>query len=161
MNLTFLTEEEKRLLDNQYKQIIFIGFSIIASIPIYFLIGSLVEFDQKETSKNTIRYIFLFIALLIAFLIRIIRSIILKKQNKTSLINLLSRLKASSIITLTLCEAIAILGITEYFITNIKMDLYLMLLLSIVFLAVHFPRKYLWIQYINLHIREFREPNIN
>ncbi len=157
MNFTFLSEEEKRLFENQYKQILTIGFSIIASIPIYLVVGNMIEFEKQNLPNPSVRYIFLGVALLIAFLIRIIRSIILQKQERTTFIHLMNRLKASSIITFALCEAIAIIGITEYFLTGMKMDLYLMLFLSLVFFAVHFPRKSRWEYYINLHIREFQK----
>ncbi|MCX7959564.1 MAG: hypothetical protein N3B13_11015 [Deltaproteobacteria bacterium] len=157
MNFTFLNDAEKIFLEKQYKSVALIGFSIISSIPFYLIAGHLVNFERQHTGGITIRYIFLSIALIIAVFIRILRSIILSKQNKPVFLNLVNRLKASAILTFALCEAIAITGITEYFLTGNKMDLYIMLFLSLVFFAVHFPRKSLWEYYINLHIRELQK----
>lgn len=157
MNYTFLTDEEKKILEQEYRKITTSGISLILSGIFYIIIPSIFSHQINNSIDVSIRYIFLSITLLIAFLIRIVRSIILSKQTNTNFKNILKRLITSSIVTFALCELIAILGLVEYIITGIKMDLYLMVFLSFVFFIVHFPKKLHWEAYINSNIQGFRQ----
>lgn len=156
MNLTFLTEEQKNLLNNIYKKTFITGLNIVGSTILFIIISFFINIEKQPIQNLAYRYYFLGAALIIAFLIRIFKRLLLTKQQNYTFIQLLKRLQTSSIITFSLCDLVAKIGIIEYLMFGITMDLYLMIFLSFVFYVVHFPRKYQWEEYINLHIKEFK-----
>ncbi|MGC8927720.1 MAG: hypothetical protein ACP5QK_07325 [Myxococcota bacterium] len=156
MHYTFLNEEQKAAFTNKYRQTMVIGTNIIGGTILVIVISLFFEKENRPITNIGYRYYFLGVALIIAFLIRLFRSLILTNQKKPTFDILLKRLQTSSLITLSLCDMVAIFGLVEYMLSGIKMDLYLMIFLSFVFFIVHFPGKYQWEAYINSNIKELQ-----
>ena len=165
-------------LKKAYRVSLIIGLAMVASVVIYALIvelmkrqGGLSGHPLPDETANLLRYIFLGVAGMDLFLIILLRRLMLGRKIADSppeappapapapFIGVyrmrgfnypapISALLTSSIVTYALCEAVAIFGLTLFFVAHKATDFYMFLALSLVMFAVFFPRYRQWEDFI-------------
>lgn len=146
-------------LKKTYRLAVFIGIAMIGSIFVY---AGLVEAIRvgyipwkspilTPDKAKILKYILLGIPLMEFFLIKFIRQAILQEKQETKLEKpsaLFQRLVSASIITYALCEAVAILGLVLFILTGNYLDFYIFLVISLIYIAIYFPRYSHWEEWI-------------
>jgi hypothetical protein len=129
-----------------------IGAAMGASLILYFIIVKMLESRGiapqsilgEDTSLDVIRLVVYGSSIMLIFLISFMRSVMLRSVAGESIEELVNKLFRAGIITLSLCEAPAILGLVLYFIGRMYFDFYILLAFSLVLFFFYFPRYERW-----------------
>lgn len=148
------TEELKK----GYRITVIIGIAMIASVFVYAVIVELIKSGSIPFKGvppfpefEILRYVFFGIAIFTFFIIRFIRGIVLSNkdtmpqlaQDQPSSL-LVQKLVMASVITCAFCESVAIYGLILFFIAGNSIDFYILMILSLIYFAVYFPRYSQW-----------------
>lgn len=98
--------------------------------------------DQPSVSLN-MRYMFYGIAILVVLAIRWLRQMFLRK-NPTTETEAAGMLLTMTILTASLCEIPALLGVVLFILIDYKPDFYFLLIISILLFFMYFPRIQRW-----------------
>ncbi len=110
-------------------------------------------------AAESIKYIFLGLALIQFFLIRMIRRrFLLREPEQASRLQTgakagsvsikVTRLLITSIVTYVLCEFVAVYGLVLFFITRSPFDFYLFMGISLLYFAAYFPKYAKWEEWV-------------
>jgi F0F1-type ATP synthase membrane subunit c/vacuolar-type H+-ATPase subunit K len=143
-------------LRKAYRTTVIIGLAMMASLVIYLVIVSLIEggtiplgtTEVAGRSLELARFVFLGLTAVIFFVIRSIGSVILRGGGRRSPSGGAAPepgpLVTAAVVTFGLCEVPAIFGLVLYFLGRSTSDFYLLLLVSLFFFSIHFPRFSQW-----------------
>ena len=143
--------DKYELLKKEYQTILFIGFSMASSFFVYW---ALVQFvipapNGPVNNPEFFRYGFLVIAMIGPATIPVIKKAILRKSPDDPLEVSLRRLRVSAIVSFALCESSALVGLVSYLIAGVLMDFYILLIYSLIFFAIFFPKHSDWKEYVS------------
>jgi len=144
----------------------FIGTAMVFGVLVYALVVEIMRNNSAFSREpllpdaaESIKYLFLGLALIQFFLIRMIRRRFLLREPeqasrlqtglqtglKTGSISIkVTRLLITSIVTYVLCEFVAVYGLVLFFITRSPFDFYLFMGISLLYFAAYFPRYAQW-----------------
>jgi F0F1-type ATP synthase membrane subunit c/vacuolar-type H+-ATPase subunit K len=140
-------EELKRV----YRLATIIGIAMISSLFIYVFV---VEFIKVNVNINInlpssmadfLRYLFFAIAIVEFLLIRFLRSHMISGPSSPAKIQ---KLFSMAVITYALCESVAIYGLILFLIGGRRFDFYSLMILSLIFFAIYFPRYAQWEEWL-------------
>jgi hypothetical protein len=94
---------------------------------------------------DLLRYLFFTIAIVEFIFIRFLRSHMISGPSSPAKIQ---KLFSMTIITYALCESIAIYGLLLFFVGGKRFDFYSLMILSLIFFAVYFPRYPQWKEWL-------------
>jgi F0F1-type ATP synthase membrane subunit c/vacuolar-type H+-ATPase subunit K len=141
------TEDLKRV----YRLATILGIAMISSLFIYALI---VEFIKVKVNINInfpssmvdlLRYVFFGIAIGEFLLITFLRSRMVSGAPSLAKIQ---KLLSMTILTYALCESVAIYGLILFLIGGRRFDFYSLMILSLIFFAIYFPRYAQWEEWL-------------
>jgi F0F1-type ATP synthase membrane subunit c/vacuolar-type H+-ATPase subunit K len=141
------TEELKRV----YRLATIIGIAMISCLLIYAFI---VEFIKVNVNINInlpssmvdlLRYLFFGIAIGEFLLIKFLRSRMVSGAPSPAKIQ---KLLSMTIFTYALCESVAIYGLILFLIGGKRFDFYSLMILSLIFFAIYFPRYAQWEEWL-------------
>ena len=154
------TREE---LNEAYRIMRIVGIGIMASLPILLLIVELLKkqytpfkgFDPTPGSA-TVRYVIFGLCFGMFPLIRLLWNRIVSGQVPLAVRSgatsragiLLSRMRSASVVSLALCETVAMFGFVLFLVGGNSTEFYALLALSLVFFAVNFPRYRQWEEFL-------------
>ena len=142
--------EQNLALKARYLTVNFIGLAMIAAVFIY---AGVVEVITWQWSPFTgfarldphtaglLRYIFLALAAGQYVMIKIIRKIVLAHS--------LDNLPQAAIVTLALCESVALLGLVLFLLCGNSLDFYIFMFISLGFFYLFFPKYEQWEKLVN------------
>jgi F0F1-type ATP synthase membrane subunit c/vacuolar-type H+-ATPase subunit K len=140
-------ERHMEELRRGYRLATIIGIAMISCLLIYAFI---VEFIKVNVNINInlpssmvdlLRYLFFGIAIVEFFLIRFLRSHMISGPPSAAKIQ---KLLSMTIFTYALCESVAIYGLILFLIGGRRFDFYSLMILSLIFFAIYFPRYAQW-----------------
>jgi F0F1-type ATP synthase membrane subunit c/vacuolar-type H+-ATPase subunit K len=139
------TEEIKR----RYRLATIIGIAMISSLVIYALIVEFIKVNINiilpSSVVDLLRYLFFTIAIVEFIFIRFLRSQMVSGVPSPAKIQKLFNM---TIITYALCESIAIYGLILFLIGGRRFDFYSLMILSLIFFAIYFPRYAQWEEWL-------------
>jgi F0F1-type ATP synthase membrane subunit c/vacuolar-type H+-ATPase subunit K len=153
-------------LKKGYRQARIIGMAMVFSVLVYALIVEIMRINPAFSREpllpkgaDSIKYIFLGLALIQFFLIKMIRRRFLLREPgqatrlqtglQTGSVSIkVARLLVTSIITYALCESIAVYGLVLFFVTKRPFDFYLFMGISLLYFAAYFPRYTQWEEWV-------------
>lgn len=142
------TQEEIRAA---LRTVSLVGFSTIVSLFIYLAIAEFIRARLRPfhgfaavADVQPLRYIFFGAAIVAVILVRVLRHVLLKEPPGTNLKTALHRLQRVSLLTIVLGEVPAILGLVLFLLAGLYIDLYVLLLVSILLVFMYFPRRANW-----------------
>jgi len=149
-------------LKRGYRQARFIGTAMVFGVLVYALVVEIMRNNSAFSREpllpdaaESIKYIFLGLALIQFFLIRMIRRRLLLREPdqatrlQTGSISIkVTRLLISSIVSYVLCEFVAVYGLVLFFITRSPFDFYLFMGISLLYFAAYFPRYVQWEEWV-------------
>jgi F0F1-type ATP synthase membrane subunit c/vacuolar-type H+-ATPase subunit K len=153
-------------LKRGYRQARFIGTAMVFGVLVYALVVEIMRNNSAFSREpllpdaaESIKYMFLGLALIQFFLIRMIRRRFLLREPgqatrlqtglQTGSVSIkVARLLVTSIITYALCESIAVYGLVLYFVTKRPFDFYLFMGISLLYFAAYFPRYTQWEEWV-------------
>ena len=141
------TEELKRV----YRLATIIGIAMISCLLIYALIVEVIKVNVKininvpSSMVDLLRYLFFGIAIGEFLLIKFLRSRMVSGAPSPAKIQ---KLLSMTIFTYALCESIAIYGLILFLIGGRRFDFYSLMILSLVFFAITFPRYAQWEEWL-------------
>ena len=149
-------------LKRGYRQARFIGTAMVFGVLVYALVVEIMRNNSAFSREpllpdaaESIKYIFLGLALIQFFLIRMIRRRFLLREPdqatrlQTGSISIkVTRLLISSIVSYVLCEFVAVYGLVLFFITRSPFDFYLFMGISLLYFAAYFPRYVQWEEWV-------------
>jgi F0F1-type ATP synthase membrane subunit c/vacuolar-type H+-ATPase subunit K len=149
-------------LKKGYRQARIIGMAMVFSVLVYALIVEIMRINPAFSREpllpkgaDSIKYIFLGLALIQFFLIKMIRGRFLSRESVQainpqtgSVSTRVARLLVTSIITYALCESIAVYGLVLFFVTKRPFDFYLFMGISLLYFAAYFPRYTQWEEWV-------------
>ena len=145
-------------LKRGYRLARFIGTAMVFGVLVYALVVEIMRNNSAFSREpllpdaaESIKYMFLGLALIQFFLIRMIRRRFLLREPdqaaglQTGSISIkVTRLLITSIVTYVLCEFVAVFGLVLFFITRSPFDFYLFMGISLLYFAAYFPRYAQW-----------------
>jgi F0F1-type ATP synthase membrane subunit c/vacuolar-type H+-ATPase subunit K len=138
-------KDQNLALKARYLTVNFIGLAMMAAVFVY---AGVVEVIKWQWSPFTgfarldphtaglLRYIFLALAAGQYVMIRVIRKIVLARS--------LDNLPQAAIITLALCESLALLGLVLFLLCGNSLDFYIFMFISLGFFYLFFPKYEQW-----------------
>ena len=149
-------------LKRGYRQARFIGTAMVFGVLVYALAVEIMRNNSAFSREpllpdaaESVKYIFLGLALFQFFLIRTIRRRLLLREPgqaaglQTGSISIkVTRLLISSIVSYVLCEFVAVYGLVLFFITRSPFDFYLFMGISLLYFAAYFPRYVQWEEWV-------------
>ena len=149
-------------LKRGYRLARFIGTAMVFGVLVYALVVEIMRNNSAFSREpllpdaaESIKYLFLGLALIQFFLIRMIRGRFLSRESAQttnhqtgSVSTRLTGLLIMSIITYALCESIAIYGLVLFFVTKRPFDFYLFMGISLLYFAAYFPRYTQWEEWV-------------
>jgi hypothetical protein len=160
-------------LKRGYRLARFIGTAMVFGVLVYALVVEIMRNNSAFSREpllpdaaDSIKYVFLGLALIQFFLIRMIRRrFLLREPEQASRLQTgpkagsvsikVTRLLITSIVTYVLCEFVAVYGLVLFFITRSPFDFYLFMGISLLYFAAYFPRYAQWEEWAT------RRENIN
>ena len=145
-------------LKRGYRLARFIGTAMVFGVLVYALVVEIMRNNSAFSREpllpdaaESVKYIFLGLALFQFFLIRMIRRRFLPREPEqaaglqTGSVSIkVTRLLITSIVTYVLCELVAVFGLVLFFITRSPFDFYLFMGISLLYFAAYFPRYAQW-----------------
>lgn len=154
-------------LKKKYSQTKRIYSLIIGSVFVYAFVVELIKKNsnfmsnaQPEFEFNAFRYILYTLCIVTFFVIRFLRKYMLSKPEQSSLKYVMTqsnKLATIDIITAALCETVAIYGLVLFFIGKRIDDFYILLMLSLLYFAIYFPRYSAWEEWVRKNAPEDRK----
>jgi ABC-type uncharacterized transport system permease subunit len=139
------TEELKRV----YRIAKIAGIAMISSLFIYAFIVEFIKvnvnINPPSSMVDLLRYLFFAIAIVEFLLIRFLRSRMISGPSSQAKIQ---KLFSLSILTYALCESVAIYGLILFLIGGRRFDFYSLMILSLIFFAIYFPRYTQWEEWL-------------
>jgi hypothetical protein len=133
------------------KTVSLVGFSTVISLFLYLAIAEFIRARFRPfrgfaavADVQPLRYLFFGGAIVAVILVRVLRHVLLKEPPGTVLKTALHRLQRVSLVTIVLAEVPAILGLILFLLAGLNIDLYILLLVSIVLVFMYFPRRASW-----------------
>ncbi|MGB8992291.1 MAG: hypothetical protein WCD80_09575 [Desulfobaccales bacterium] len=145
-----ILKDKNIALKARYLTVNFIGLAMMAAVFVY---AGVVEVIKWQWSPFTgfarlaphtaglLRYICLALAAGQYVMIRVIRKIVLARS--------LDNLPQAAIITLALCESVALLGLVLFLLCGNSLDFYIFMVISLGFFYRFFPKYEQWEQLVN------------
>ena len=153
-------------LKRGYRQARFIGTAMVFGVLVYALVVEIMRNNSAFSREpllpdaaESVKYIFLGLALFQFFLIRTIRRRLLLREPgqaaglqtglQTGSVSIkITRLMMTSVVTYVLCEFVAVCGLVLFFITRSPFDFYLFMVISLLYFAAYFPRYAQWEEWV-------------
>lgn len=149
-------------LKSTYRKAVFIWINMVFIIFIFAFVVEIMKRNPafpRRTSPlqeaDLLGYILLGYAILTFFLIRFIHRQILSSKSPgnpsgsdSPLSRRIARLLKASVVTHSLCEAVASYGLVLFLFTNDPYDFYIFMLLSLIYFAFNFPGYAQWEEWI-------------
>jgi F0F1-type ATP synthase membrane subunit c/vacuolar-type H+-ATPase subunit K len=141
------TEDLKRV----YRLAMIIGIVMISSVFIYAFIVEFIKVNVKininlpSSMVDLLRYLFFAIAIVEFLLIKFLRSRMVSGAPSSAKIQ---KLLSMTIFTYALCESVAIYGLILFLIGGRRFDFYSLMILSLIFFAIYFPRYAQWEEWL-------------
>jgi len=151
-------------LKKKYNQTKLIYVLIIGSVLVYALVVEFVKRntnfmsnEKPESDFDSFRYILYALCMATFFAIRFLRKYMLSKPRQSSFEYVMTqsgKLATTDIITAALCETVAIYGLVLFFIGKRIGDFYALLMLSLLYFAICFPRYSAWEEWVRKNTPE-------
>jgi F0F1-type ATP synthase membrane subunit c/vacuolar-type H+-ATPase subunit K len=138
-------------LKKSHQMALTLNAAIIATLIIYAIV---VEIIRRQFAPFTgfggisditpIRYLFYGVVVVTIFVIRFLRNMMLRKSSTDDSQSLIRKLLRSAVITASLCEVPALLGLLIFLLAGSIRDFYQLAGLSFILVFLHFPRYGNW-----------------
>jgi F0F1-type ATP synthase membrane subunit c/vacuolar-type H+-ATPase subunit K len=139
------TQELRRV----YRLAVIIGVAMISSLLIYvFIVEFLkvrVPIHAPSSTVDLLRYLFFGMAIVDFFVIKFLRGQMVSGAPSPAKIQ---KLLSMTILTYALCESVAIYGLILFLIGGRRFDFYSLVILSLIFFAIYFPRYAQWEEWL-------------
>jgi F0F1-type ATP synthase membrane subunit c/vacuolar-type H+-ATPase subunit K len=128
-----------------------VGIAMISSLFIYALIVEVIKgnvtinINMPSSMVDLLRYVFFGMAIVEFLLIRFLRRYMVSGAPSQAKIQ---KLFSLSILTYALCESVAIYGLILFLIGGKRFDFYSLMILSLIFFAITFPRYAQWEEWL-------------
>ncbi len=132
-------------LKARYLAVNFIALALIASVFVYAGVVEFIRWQQSpfagfaklpEATVTLLRYVFLILAGTQYVVIRVVQKLLLAQS--------LHNLPQAAIISLALCETVAVLGLVLFLLDGIATDFYIFMTISLAFFYLYFPKYDQW-----------------
>jgi F0F1-type ATP synthase membrane subunit c/vacuolar-type H+-ATPase subunit K len=141
------TEELKRV----YRMAKIVGIAMISALFIYafiveFIKGNVnININLPSSMVDLLRYVFFGMAIVEFLLIRFLRSYMVSGAPSQAKIQ---KIFSMTFLTYALCESVAIYGLILFLIGGKRFDFYGLMILSLIFFAITFPRYAQWEEWL-------------
>lgn len=140
-------------LETAYRTTMVIGLGLIASVGGYVVVAELIKtgviggyeypLASDDPAYGILKYALLGLSFLDLLVIKVIGSLILSGGSPPA-----QRLMTKSIISMAICESVAIYGLVLFLLAGSRLDFYLFTVVSLIFFGVFFPRYHRWEEWI-------------
>ena len=138
--------DRSEILKKEYQQMLVVAASMMGSILIYWFVVQFLVY-RPAGEQAYVRYLFYFIAMTGLPVSLILKKAWLQKKPDDSPKVLIFQLKRTTMMTMSLSEMPALLGVVLYFLSGLRQDFYVLALYSFLLLVVFFPRWNQWQEY--------------
>ena len=128
-----------------------IGASMLAVMPMYLLIEEIyrAKFSPflglvRTGNKQPLRFGFYAAAAAVIVVLRLVNGWLLRPRPETDRAAVLQRLMNASIVSLSLADMPALLGLALFFLGGFNRDFYILLGVSLILMFMYFPRPNVW-----------------
>ena len=154
-------QDGPQILDAYFKKTFKTAWIISLALIISLLVYAVVVEISRSSFKGyfglahfddirMIRYLFYMIGALEIIVIRIIRGLVLRKSHVDIPRSLIQKLFRASILSATLSEVPALLGLVLFFLTGQTKDFFILLAVSFLLIFMFFPRRQNWSDWAGL-----------
>jgi len=147
--------EHPRDLKKAFASARFSGAAFIACLLIYLVLVEIVKSRYRPFSgfaslkdPQTVRLVFFAAAAIAVILNRILNGRLLKKGAGSDAGRAVQALFRATLLSLTLAEAPALIGLALFFLGGLYKDFYILLFVSLVLIFMYFPRLKSWEAYL-------------
>lgn len=144
-------EQGPSTTENVYRAAAIITGAMAASVFVYAIVveifrrqGLVVAIAGETVPTETMRVAFFAVAVSLIPLVRVIRARILQRSPGDSSQQLMARLVRSSIVTASICEVPAVLGLVLFLLGGAVADFYVLFAASLGMFILYFPRLERW-----------------
>ena len=146
-------------LKKSYQIAVMIGMALLAAAGMFVVIAELFktgiiggyEFPMTRDSEvyQLVKYVLMAVTLVDLLFIKIIGSKILSRGEADP-----ASLMVKSIVSLAICESVAIYGLVLFLLAGSRFDFYLFIGIYLVFFGIFFPRYHKWEEWIRVRSPE-------
>ena len=135
-------------IEGRYRSMLILWAGQMGTIGLFFLLTQFVEVSDDRAPNNLLSFVLAAVGTFVAIISFVIKGKLLQKSVEKQDIALVQQ---ANVVACALCEVPALFGIAERFLLPGR-EYLLMLFLSAVTMALHFPRK------INLLAASYKDP---
>jgi hypothetical protein len=144
-------ENVREELKTSHKTASVIGIAIIASLFLYLVIVEVLRAKMRRfhglvqfPGVNMLRYVFYGIAVIEVLATRLLQGILLRRAPGDDARATVVKLARTAVVTLSLSEVPALLGLVLFLLGGLNKDFYALLAVSLVLVFMYFPRLGSW-----------------
>ena len=143
-------KDQHIILKSRYLAVNFIGLALIAAVLVYAGVVEVIKWQWPSftgfaklpaQTASLLKYIFLALAAAQLVIIQLVQKILPARS--------LDNLPQAAIITLALCETVAIFGLVLFLLTGSGLDFYIFMVISLGYFYLFFPKYEHWEQRVS------------